>query len=124
MSVSRVALGLSLIAAPRLAMAGWLGRDAGRGSAHVLARALGARDMAIGAGVLASLGGGGSLRPWLLGGLVADATDLAATLVQQDDLPRTAVPLIASAAGAGIALGAYALTGGDGAAAAPAGASA
>jgi len=123
MSVSRVALGLSLIAAPRLATTGWLGRDARRGSAHVLARALGARDLAIGAGVLAASGGGGSLRPWLLAGLVADATDLAATLAQQDDLPGTAVPLIASAAGAGIALGAYALSGGDGAGA-PASASA
>jgi hypothetical protein len=45
--------------------------------------------------------------------MAADATDLVATVVQRDDLPSTAVPLVIATAGAGIAIGAYALSGAD-----------
>jgi hypothetical protein len=118
MSIGRVAIGLGLVATPRIATGLWLG-PAVRSPAKVLARALGARDLAIGAGALAALGGEGSLRPWLLAGLLADVTDFAATLADRDGLPGTAVPVVAAAAGAGVALGAIALAGESGGHSAP-----
>jgi hypothetical protein len=98
--IARVAIGSGLLVAPRLFTPMWVGR---RGLT------LAARDVGIGAGALA----GRDLRPWLLAGIAADATDLAATVIQRDDLPATAVPLVVATAGAGIVLGAYALTGVD-----------
>ena len=109
MSIARVALGSGLVAAPRLFTPMWVGRRGLTPAAKVFTRALGARDVGIGAGALA----GGPMRPWLVAGIAADATDLAATVVQRDDLPGTAVPLLIATAGVGIALGAYALSGSD-----------
>jgi hypothetical protein len=108
-SIARVALGSGLVAAPRLFTPMWVGRRGLTPAAKVFTRALGARDVGIGAGALA----GGPMRPWLVAGIAADATDLAATVVQRDDLPGTAVPLLIATAGVGIALGAYALSGAD-----------
>src|SRR4051794_1248151 len=102
MAVTRLALGAGLALTPRLITAPWLGKDAVGPAATVLTRSMGARDAAIGAGLLAAIGRGGSTRGWLTAGLAADVTDLAATVVAGDELPPTAVPLITVAAGAGI----------------------
>jgi hypothetical protein len=107
--IARVAIGSGLLVAPRLFTPMWVGRRGLTPAAALFTRALAARDVGIGAGALA----GRDLRPWLLAGMAADATDLAATVIQRDDLPATAVPLVLATAGAGIALGAYALTGVD-----------
>jgi hypothetical protein len=114
MAAGRAAIGLSLIATPTLATSMWLGRHARKTHAQVLVRALGARDLAIGLGALWALGGGGNPQPWLLGGVIADVTDVVATVAARDSLPATAVPLIASAGGVGAAIGAYGLVGLDG----------
>ena len=111
MAVARLVLGAGLALTPRLITAPWLGKGAFGPAATVLARSMGARDAAIGGGLLASLGRGGSTRGWLTAGLASDITDLAATLAAKDELPPTAVPLITGAAGAGIVLGLYALGG-------------
>ena len=89
----------------------WVGRPAGRPHGRALSRAVGARDLAIGAGLLTAIGSGRSAGPWLLAGLIADTADLTATLADRDGLPPTAVPLIGAFAGAGIALGLVALVG-------------
>ncbi|MBA2630781.1 MAG: hypothetical protein H0U84_07145 [Thermoleophilaceae bacterium] len=68
----------------------WLGPDAAKPPVHVVLRGLGARDIALSAGtVLAALQGAG-LRPWLIGSVGSDLTDLAATLAAGDSLPRRA----------------------------------
>lgn len=77
----------------------------------MLARALGARDLALGVGLLAALGGRGSPRPWLAAGVVSDTTDIVATAIESDSLPATALPAVLAAGGTGVALGVYALTG-------------
>ena len=113
MSIGRVALGVQAIVMPRLVSAVWLGRH-GRGPAgRLLMRAVGARDLGIGIGVLAGQRSGGPLRAWLVAGIVADAVDFAATLSERDDLPASADLVLPMAAG-GAALGLYALTGVDG----------
>jgi hypothetical protein len=109
MSIARVAVGAGLVLFPRLATPLWVGRRGLTPAATLMARALGARDVGIGGSILA----GAPLRPLLAAGIVADGTDLLATLAERDHLPRTAVPLVVATAGAGIAMGAYALAGAD-----------
>jgi hypothetical protein len=113
MSISRVGIGLALIANPRLVTGMWLGRPSFHPAAKVLARALGIRDLAIGLGVLAAAGSGRSPRPWLVAGALADAFDVVATIIEADSLPDTAVPVVVATGGAGAAIGLYALLGDD-----------
>ena len=105
----RLAIGAGFVVAPSLTMRPWIGSDAGRSTATLLARAVGARDLVIAVGTLANLEGGKGLNGWLRGGLAADATDLALTLAGAEFLPRWGRVLVASIAGGGVALGAAAL---------------
>jgi hypothetical protein len=110
MSVARVAIGLSLIVEPRIATAQWIGRSHKTAAGRVLARALGARDMAVGLGTLLGLSRR-AVSPWLLAGMLCDTADLVVTIAERDSLPAAAVPVVGAAAGLGVALGAYGLTG-------------
>ena len=103
-NAGRVAFGVGLIARPQIA-AGWVGRDGEGPGGQVLARALGARDAALGAGTLAALRSGAPLRPWVFGGLLCDATDLLATHAARHRLPRAAAPLIYALAGGALVAG-------------------
>ena len=51
-AAGRIGFGVSLILAPGRVISPWLGQDAGRSSARVLGRGLGARDLALGLGAL------------------------------------------------------------------------
>jgi len=77
--VGRIGMGVALLAKPDIAY-GWIGGEADGRGAQVLIRALGIRDLVIGAGVAAKAGDPKGLRPWLLAGIAADAVDFAATL--------------------------------------------
>jgi hypothetical protein len=105
LSAGRIALGVLLVTRPELGAGRWVGRDAGRPGGGVLARALGARDGAIGAGTLVALRSGQGATPWIVGGLVADTTDLLSTHAARDGLPRGAAPLIYLLAGGAIVVG-------------------
>jgi hypothetical protein len=109
---ARTAIGASLVVAPQLATASWVGRPRRSAPTTVLGRAVGVRDLTIGAGGLVT--SGDAQRGWLAAGVLCDAVDLVATLVDRDELPGTAVPMIVAAAGAGIALGLVALAGSQG----------
>jgi hypothetical protein len=115
MSAGRVVLGALMIARPPLAVGRWVGGVGDRPGGHVLSRALGARDAALGAGTLAAMRSGSTaaLRPWLLAGLMADTTDLLATHTARDDLPRGAALMIYVLAGGAIVGGALNLASGD-----------
>lgn len=86
----RVVIGAALMLAPAWAGRRWIGRDAESPAVTVFTRALGARDLALGAGALAALARGQSVRPWALGALIADATDAVATALVRDELPARA----------------------------------
>src|SRR4051794_8767112 len=105
LSAGRIALGAALVARPEGATSMWVGGDGGRPRGRVLARGPGARDMALGAGTLAAERGGQSTTPWVLGGLLCDATDLLATHAARDRLPRAATPLIYALAGGALLAG-------------------
>jgi hypothetical protein len=96
----RMAIGAALVLAPRLAGPMWIGRDADSRAVHVLARGLGARDLALGLGTAVALDRGAPVRGWLEGAALADGVDLVSTLLAGDSIPaskRRAVALIAGA---------------------------
>lgn len=105
----RVTMGAAFLAYPPLTMRAWLGRDASRPTATLLARALGARDMVIGAGTLTTLGERSSLRRWLAAALAADAADLAVTYAERDALPAAGRALVLAIAGGAVGLGVLSL---------------
>jgi hypothetical protein len=113
MSIGRVVLGAALVARPEMATSAWIGKQAGKPAGRLLSRALGARDVGIGMGVLSAYAGGAPARGWLAAGLIADATDLTATVLERDGLPGTAVPVVGPLAAVGVVLGLVALAGGD-----------
>ena len=101
----RIALGTTAILAPSIPLRPWVGRDvAWRPRAKLLARALGARDMALGLGVILALRHDAPVRGWVEGGGFADTGDAVATLLAFRTLPRWGRwAVLGSAAGAAAA---------------------
>ncbi|HEX5619008.1 MAG TPA: hypothetical protein VFX51_11335 [Solirubrobacteraceae bacterium] len=99
---------MGLLAAPQRVAKGWLAADAERPPTQVAVRGLGARDVALAAGVVVAARERAALRPWLVGCLVCDLADIASTLAAGSALPARArwgtVALAGSAAIAGAAL--------------------
>jgi hypothetical protein len=89
MAGSRAALGLTMVAAPRLSAMTWIGRDGRKAGAQLLARATGGRDAALGAAAVAALLRGEDARLWIGAQVAADVTDFVGTAIARDDLPRS-----------------------------------
>jgi hypothetical protein len=98
--VLRVAIGAALVAKPDLAY-GWVGATADARGTKVMVRGLGIRDLAIGAGTVASAGDSRDRRPWLLAAIASDAVDFFATLAGPDAPGRG--PSLAIAGGSAVA---------------------
>jgi hypothetical protein len=102
-ALARAVLGTGLIAAPGLVSRVWL-REATTAT-KVLGAGFGARDVALGAGLLHALDRGTDPRPWLLAGAAGDVADLAGTLLARRSLSVLGVSIAAVAAGgAGLSL--------------------
>ena len=96
----RVAYGLALIAAPAKVAGGrWLGPGARAGAAEVPLRGLGAREVALHGLALATLWGGGRVRPLLGASIAGDLTDIAATTAARAELPAGSAVATAAVAG-------------------------
>jgi hypothetical protein len=95
----RAAVGAACFAVPELTARVWIGDDAGRTGARLLAPALGAREVVLGAAAHAALGRGAPARPWIACGAACDAVDLTLTLL--DRLPCGAAVLVGALAGNG-----------------------
>jgi hypothetical protein len=107
-SVSRMGFGAGLILAPPRFARSWTGPGASQRPARVVARSLGARELALGAGgLLATVAGGpGERRRWFALGALTEAADVLVTLT---DGPRTPARLTGAAmAAATAAAAAYA----------------
>ena len=103
----RMAIGASLVLAPRLIGPMWIGDGGDRPVVKLLARALGARDLALGLGVAVALDRGAPVRGWLEGAALADGMDLFATLLAGDSIPqgkRRTVALVAGVSLVGCAV--------------------
>jgi hypothetical protein len=107
-AAGRIAYAVGLLALPGPVGSSWIEADAGRPAAQVGLRALGARDLALSAGILAFADDAERLRPWLWATAGSDCADVAATLLAGDALSagaRAGAALVAgSAALAGFAL--------------------
>ncbi len=99
----RVALGVTAMVAPTVPLRPWIGRNvAWRPQAKLLARALGARDVALGLGVILALRHGAPVRGWVEGGAMADAGDVIATLLAFPSLPKFGRLAVLGAAGGAV----------------------
>lgn len=111
-ALGRTAFGVALLAAPSQVGSSWLGSDAERAPVHVAIRGLGARDIALAGGAAWAAVKDDSLRPWLVGTVAGDVTDIAATLAAGSSIPARArwgtLGLAGASALAGAALAAAA----------------
>ncbi|MGH2887403.1 MAG: hypothetical protein ACRDPA_32680 [Solirubrobacteraceae bacterium] len=98
MAAGRVLIGATMLAAPDLVAAPWVGEDARTPGARVIVRALGARDAVLGAGTLAAAGDRAQLRRWLIASSASDVADFVATLAGPRSSARSAVLAVAAAA--------------------------
>jgi hypothetical protein len=92
LALNRISFGIGLILAPGLYARSWVGSDAaGEDTTKVLARALGARDLALGAGGLLALRAGDAehARRWFAAQGMTDFVDLIATIAARD-VPKPA----------------------------------
>ena len=83
-----MAVGASLVVAPRLIGPMWIGDGADRPVVRMMSRALGARDLALGLGTAVALDRGTAVRGWLEGAALSDGGDLLGTLLAGDSIPR------------------------------------
>jgi hypothetical protein len=108
-AAGRLAYGSGLVASPRRFARIWIGEDAERPATQVALRALGVRDAALGAGIVATADDSRRLRPWLVAAAVSDLVDLVATVgAPAGSIPtsvRWGTALVAGvSAGAGVAM--------------------
>lgn len=81
----------------------WTGRSHPGFPSNMMARGLGARDLALGLGTLHAIDGGGPAKPWLQAGALADASDAIGTLGSFKELGGIrALGLLAVEAGAAV----------------------
>jgi hypothetical protein len=100
----RIAVGIVAFAAPTLLARPWVGKDAGRASTRTLARALGARDVALGVGTLLAQRHRSPVRGWLEASALSDAGDVVATIAGWGSRPRFGrLAVLAAAAGGAVA---------------------
>ena len=103
----RQVVGAAFVLAPGLAGSAWIGSDARRRPVKVLARAFGARDLAMGLGIAIALDRGAPVRGWIEAGALADAIDAAASVLAGNSIPPALRwPCVALGAGSA-ALGAW-----------------
>ena len=111
-SLGRSLFGVAFIAEPRLMERAWIGKQARLPGAQLLARAVGARDLALGLGGLQALmRNDGSVRPWLAAAAVCDAVDFGATVTAGRGIPRQARTGVLAIAGVSSLLSAIAAVG-------------
>lgn len=90
LACGRIGIGLSLFAAPRTAARLWLGHEVSP-EAGLLARGLGARDLALGVGMLVALDGDRDVDPWIDAAAAADTADATAAFLAREDLDTRVV---------------------------------
>jgi len=101
MSLARAAFGAGMIAMPERVAEGWIGEPGHSVRVGVLARSIGARDIALGGGAALALlrGDDAMARAFLAGQALSDVVDLAGTLAAREKLPESGVKTTTALAG-------------------------
>jgi hypothetical protein len=92
----RIGFGALLLAQPGSIVSAWIGQEGRHAGPQTLGRSVGARDLALGAGALAA--SDESVTAWLIAALVADVTDLLATVGAGRGIPLRSRLLVGMAA--------------------------
>jgi hypothetical protein len=100
----RIAIGLVSLLAPGLVGRAMMGPEGDSGGRRLFLRAVGARDLALGVGVLAALDRDAPVQGWLRASTVVDGLDAAGSLLARHHLRPTVFPAAAGAATAGALL--------------------
>lgn len=95
----RLGLGAAALSAPQLGTRIWVGPVAPAAAAGVLGRALGGRDLGLGAGTVLSAVTGRPIRSWILASGAADAVDTMATALGRSGRCRNRALVIAASGG-------------------------
>ena len=104
-SLARFCFGVVFISHPKIMDEAWIGRQARLPGAQVLARGVGARDLALGlGGVQAAVRNDGSARQWLGAAAICDAVDFGATWVAGRKIPRSSRTTVLGLAAGGTVL--------------------
>ena len=90
LAISRVGVGASMFALPRLAAGMWVGRESQSAGVRTLSRGFGMRDAILGVGLFRALESGDEdeIRRWLLFSAAADGADLVGMLASWRHLPK------------------------------------
>jgi hypothetical protein len=97
----RIAIGVVSLLAPGLVGRAMLCDDGDSGGTRLFLRLVGARDLALGVGVLVALDRNGPVRGWLRASAVVDGLDAAGSLLARHQLRRPVFPAAAAAATGG-----------------------
>jgi hypothetical protein len=100
----RIAIGVVSLLVPGVAGRAMMGASGDSRGARLLLRVVGARDVALGVGVLAALDRDAGVRGWLRASAVVDALDAAGSLLARNHLRPTVFPAAAGAATGGALL--------------------
>ena len=101
---ARIAIGVASLLMPGLVGRAMAGPDGATGGARLFIRMVGARDLALGLGVLVALDRGEPVRGWLEASAVVDGIDAGACLVARNHLRPSVFPAAAGGATAGALL--------------------
>lgn len=100
----RIAIGATALAAPAVMAGPWIGAQAQEPGTWLLARAMGMRDIALGAGALLAFARGDDARDWVRLGALSDGMDALLTAAAFRRLPTVGRwGVLASAGGAALA---------------------
>lgn len=102
----RIAFGAMMLVAPKLAVRVMGGGRRSTGTAPLLARMVGGRDVALGLGTVIALDRGKPVRGWLEGSALADAVDCVACLLARSELSGNVVRATVGLGGASAVAGA------------------
>ena len=102
----RLLAGVVLFFMPRVATRAWTGEESRDAPTDLAVRAMGVRDVAIGAGLVTALERGAPVRGWLEAGAMVDAGDAFGTLVSWRGLgkPRGLFWFLAEVGAAALAI--------------------
>jgi hypothetical protein len=100
----RIAIGVVSLLAPGLVGRAMMGPKGNSGGARFFLRVVGARDLALGIGVLAALDRDAPVHGWLRASAVVDGLDAAGSLLARHQLRPAVFPAAAAAATAGALL--------------------
>jgi hypothetical protein len=103
----RIAIGVVSLLAPGLVGLAMMGSDGDSAGTRLILRVVGARDLALGIGVLHALDRNAPVHGWLRASAVVDGLDAAGSLLARHYLRPIVFPAAASVATAGALLSAW-----------------